>query len=233
MKKNVSEVIRGLIGEGAMNSIEIHDSLNGSLSKRHVRSIIREMVKSGILVKASDKIPYKYAIGRKSERETPYSDADVEAVRTKIEGMEGCLADKIRAAVKLMPMHPRHIVIATGYTKKTINGSLFDMARRGYIERLEDGRYSFVKDPSLKPRNRGRDIMRNVSVASAKPEKVDAWKDAEGETVEAFLARGGKIDYSETIHKFENLTHEEITQKVGLVSIGYQSPMQRSFTQGY
>lgn len=216
-----------------MNSIEIHDALNGSLSKRHVRSIIREMVKSGILVKASDKIPYRYAIGRKSERETPYSDADVEAVRVKIEGIKGSLADKIRAAVKIMPMQPRHIVIATGYTKKTINGSLFDMVKRGYIERLEDGRYSFVKDPSLKPRNRGRDIMRNVSVAKAKPEKVDAWKDAEGETVESFLARGGKIDYSDTPNKFENLTHEEIEAKGAVIPMGYQSPMQRAFTQGY
>lgn len=210
-----------------MNSIEIHSELGGSMPQRQVRSIIREMVKSGILVKASYKIPYKYAIGRKSERDVPYSDAEVEAVRFKIEGMDGSLADKIRAAVKILPMHPRHVAIATSYTKKVISGSLFDMAKRGYIERLEDGRYSFVRNPQATQRNKGRDAMRNISIAKPKTEKVDSWKDLEGETVDKFLARGGVIDRSPFVAKFENLNHDEIEKTRPAVGMGYQSPYSR------
>ncbi len=228
MKKNASEMIRSILESGEMNSTEIHAKLDAGKTPRQVRSLIREMINLGHIVKTNSTIPYKYRLAKVIETEVPYTIEEIEKVRASVSNLTIGLSEKIRIAVNILPMTPKHIAVATGATLPGVHGSLFGMAKRGLVERMEDGRYKFVKEPILQKKNRGQEKLRNLSIAKEPQKKVDAWKDQEGQSVEDWIANGGVIDRTPFSAKFENLTHEEIAGKVVGVPMGYLSPVRRS-----
>lgn len=244
MKPNVSELIREFLSESPVSSLEILEGIGNVTTIKRLRGILGGMQRLGMINKLGEEAPYVYTIARKTVKkydknaykkdigkrdELPYTIDDVEALKDKLDFNARQRSQLIRQAIKLLPMRPMHIAIATGLHRKHVSGTISDMLQRGYVKKREDGCYEFVKSP----KNEALAKMRQVNAASIPVKPTDAWASKQGETVEEFLANGGKIDYSDTVAKFERLTHEEIISKVGIVSIGYQSPMHRAFTQGY
>lgn len=167
----------------------------------------------------------------KEDDKAPYTLADVEEVKAKLDFSAKQRSQLIRQAVKLLPMRPVHISIATGIERRHVSGTLSDMRMRGYVRRLDDGRYEFVSDPKNQAVREVRkaSISSTVALKSARVEKVDPWKAMQGETVEEFLARGGNIDYSGTAHKFERLTDKDISQAIKRRPTSYATTAGRSY----
>lgn len=241
MKVNVSEMIRSVMMGEPMTATQLLEKIGNKTTIRRIRGILVKMVETGHLNKHGTCSPYSYTLTDKVVRKydlatrepptkmdkLPYTLDDVLALKDSLDFSARQRSQLIRQAVKLLPMRPVHISIATGIERRHVSGTLSDMRMRGYVRRLDDGRYEFVSDP----KNQAVREVRKASISQAfsgktvRAEKVDPWKAMQGESVESFLANGGKIDYSETPIKFERLTHEEIVSKVGVVSIGYQSPI--------
>lgn len=241
---SVSKKIREAISSGSRTKQEICSYIRMEMDGEKFRGYVKAMIKSGIVKKVGIGEAAEYSIERevantggprmhaiKDESGIGYTLDDVMKVKEQLDFNVRQRSQLIRQAIKLLPMRPIHISVATGLGRRHVSGTISDMLIRGYVERHENGCYAYVKSP----KNEALDRTRNLSIGG-KSRLMHDPKPAyhgEGETVEAFLARGGKIDYSDTVAKFDRLTHEEIISKVGLVSIGHQSPMQRAFTQGY
>lgn len=241
MELNISKKIRELIESGINTRPEIIKHLGGEMTKAKFHGHMKHMIGREIISRSGegDAATYsvlrtvaKTGVARTTELQLgplPYTIDEVDALKEKLDYSVRQRSQLIRQAIKLLPMRPAHVSRATGISRRHVTGTLSDMASRGYVKRLGDGRYEFVKNP----RNEALAKIRQLNAASVPTKQADTWASQPGETVEEFLARGGQIDYSATVVKFENLTHEEIIGKSGVVPMGYQSPMQRSFTQGY
>lgn len=244
-KMNLSESIRECLSE-PKTDYEVHDSI-GSCVKL-IRGCIQTMVKAGIVDRIGDSRPYKYQVKRMLYRNWK-SEGKV-MVKSK--------AKQIREFLQANgPSTNAQVSNSMGMPPKDTSKALFDMRSRGYVDRDEDGKFFYVCEPNEIPKRtlaemreanaqsaqRMREKKRldnEIKAASARKSSMPSMDFrfpqqpvVKAQTVEEFLANGGKIDYSDTVAKFERLTHEEIIRKVGIVSIGYQSPMQRAFTQGY
>lgn len=241
---SVSKKIREAISSGSRTRKEICTSIGIEMDGNKFRGYMKAMLKSGIVKKDGPGESATYSIEReaantggprmhaiKDESGIGYTLDDVMKVKDQLDFNVRQRSQLIRQAIKLLPMRPIHISVATGLGRRHVSGTISDMLIRGYVERHDNGCYAYVKSP----KNEALDKTRNLSIGSKSRLMHDPKPNyhGEGETVEDFLARGGKIDYSDTVAKFEKLKHEEIISKTGVVSIGYQSPMQRAFTQGY
>ena len=77
----------------------------------------------------------------------PYTIEEVNALKEKLDYSVRQRSQLIRQAIQLLPMRPAHVSRATGISRRHVTGTLSDMASRGYVKRLDDGRYEFVKNP--------------------------------------------------------------------------------------
>lgn len=238
MKQNVSELVREFLSDSPVSSLEILEGIGNVTTIKRLRGILGGMQRLGMINKLGEEAPYVYTIARKTVKkydnnaynkeiskrdELPYTIEDVESLRDKLDFNARQRSQLIRQAIKLLPMRPMHIAMATGLHRKHVSGTISDMLQRGYVKKREDGCYEFVKSP----KNEAIDTMRNMSIGSQKAAKVDAWKDVEAETVEEFMARGGVIDRTPYRANFENLKHEDIEGKTGCVPMGYLSPIRQ------
>lgn len=230
MKPNVSEMIREFLSESPVSSLDILEGIGNVTTIKRLRGILGGMHRLGMINKLGEEAPYVYTIARKTVKkydknaykkeiskrdELPYTIEDVDALKDKLDFNARQRSQLIRQAIKLLPMRPMHIAMATGLHRKHVSGTISDMLQRGYVKKREDGCYEFVKSP----KNEAIDTMRNMSIGSQKPAKVDAWKDIEAETVEEFIARGGVIDRTPYRAHFENLKHEDIEGKSTCVPV--------------
>lgn len=239
MKINVSRMVREVIGDGAMSVDEIKKKLTIEVERRRLFDIIKSMYRSGTITRKADGNTFLYSLGRETQHNgcaktrissnpEPYTPADVEAVKAKMRTDPEPMSVKIRDALKLMPMYPVDVAYAIGARRRSVTSLISTLQEAGNIERMPDGRYKFLKDPTGRTyKNKGREVLRNVSISKSRAlendPKVNYIGDAQ--TVEEFLAKGGKIDYSETANKFEHLTHEEIVSRGPFIGMGYQSPV--------
>lgn len=230
---NLSDLIRSVTKDKPMTAVQIQSAIGVEKSIRNIRGVIVKLVECGDLRKIGDSAPYSYirtdrqvrkydaALKGKPDKALPYTMDDVESVKAKLNFVVRQRSQIVRQAVKLMPMLPMHIAMATGFPRKYVSSTLSDMAGRGYVERLDDGRYSYINSP----RNEAMDKVRDISVAKPAGQKSDPSRASiVGETVEEFLARGGVIEKCETDLKFERLTRDEIIANTGRVTMGHQSP---------
>lgn len=240
MKINISKLARDIIGGGEMSVEQVLEKLHGmgvDTNRRKLFDIMKSQVESKIMNRRDVAGVLMYSAGRDLKTDSMeftqkpidkplYTREQVEAIRVSLLTEQSTMAAAIRKAVKILPMYPLDIAHATGYRKKLVYASLSSIAESGFIKKMADGRYAFVCEPVGRVyKKSAKAILRDMSVSS-KRQNEDAGKwQGEPETIEQFLARGGKIDYSDTLSKFERLTHEEIVSKVGVVSIGYQSPI--------
>ena len=241
---SISKQIRDAIQAGHKTKPEITKAIGIEMTGEKFRGYVKSMVSKGMVKKVGVGDSAEYTMARavantggprmheiKDSSGIGYTIEDVMKVKGQLDFNVRQRSQLIRQAIKLLPMRPIHISMATGLERRHVSGTVSDMLIRGYVSRLDNGCYEYVKSP----KNEALDKTRNLSIGSKSKMQHDPKVNYSGpaQTVEDFLANGGKIDYSETANKFEHLTHEEIIVKVGIVSIGYQSPMQRAFTQGY
>lgn len=222
---NISARIRSLISH-PMTAAEIHE-LMPDVDVKMIRGCIQTMVKVGIAIRIGNKKPYKYKIARELKPQK-------RGFRTVIV----TLSERIRKLLEASgPMVNAQVADALGEPPKETSRAMFDLKRRGYIHRSEEGLFTFLSHPpkrvyltpaeytakiaeekkkkatriaraTAKVAGRGKAI----TVASKKVKAVPAFATMKGETVEEYLARGKKIDYSPTAPKFERLTAEDIAQ---------------------
>jgi hypothetical protein len=241
---SVSKKIREAISSGNRTKQEICSYIRMEMDGEKFRGYVKAMIKSGIVKKVGIGEAAEYSIERevantggprmhaiKDESGIGYTLDDVMKVKEQLDFNVRQRSQLIRQAIKLLPMRPIHISVATGLNRRHVSGTVSDMLIRGYVRRLDNGCYEYVKSPKNEALDRTRDL--SIGRKSKMQHDPKVHYAGEAETVEQFLTRGGKIDYSDTVAKFEKLTHEEIISKVAVVSIGYQSPMQRAFTYGY
>lgn len=239
---NVSELIRSVTKDKPLTAVQIQSAIGVDKSIRTIRGVIVKLVESGDLRKIGFSAPYSYTRTDRQVRKydaapkdtpdsvLPYTMDDVEAVRAKLNFGARQRSQLIRQAVKLMPMRPMHIAMVTGLNRRHVSGTLSDMAGRGYVERLDDGRYSYIKSP----RNEAIDKVRDFSVSKPAGQKADPSRASiVGETVDEFLARGGVIEKCETELKFERLTRDEIIANTGRVTMGHQSPSSVKYSNNW
>lgn len=238
MKINVSRMVRDVIGDGALSIDSIKEKLTVEVERRRLFDIVKSMYRSGTITRKAEGNTFLYSLGRETQHNgcgktrissnpEPYTPADVEAVKAKMRTDPEPMSVKIRDALKMMPMYPVDVAYVIGAKRRSVSSLISTLQEAGNIERLPDGRYKFLRDPTGRVyKNKGREVLRNVSVSKSRAlenyPKVNYV--GEAETVEHFLARGGKIDYSETASKFENLTHEEIISRGPVIGMGHQSP---------
>lgn len=230
---NLSERIRECLTE-PKTAHEVHNSIGGCV--KLIRGCIQTMVKVGIAERIGEKRPYKYKVKRMLYR------------NWKLEGnlMVKSKAKLIREFLQANgPSTNSQVSDGMSMPPKDTSKALFDMRSRGYIDRDDDGRFFYVCEPNEIPR-RTLAEMRAANAQSAQRMREKKRRDNEikaasarkssmpsmdfrshqqpvvkAQTVEEFLANGGKIDYSDTVVKFERLTHEEIMANAGKSAIGH------------
>ena len=200
------------------------------------RGYVKSMVSKGMVKKVGIGDAAEYTMARevantggprmhaiKDSSGIGYTIEDVMKVKEQLDFNVRQRSQLIRQAIKLLPMRPIHISVATGLNRRHVSGTVSDMLIRGYVRRLDNGCYEYVKSP----KNEALDKTRDLSIGRKSKMQHDPKVHyvGEAETVEQFLARGGKIDYSDTPGKFENLTHEEIVSRGPVIGMGYQSPI--------
>lgn len=233
---SVSKNIREAISSGSRTKQEICSYIRMEMDGEKFRGYVKAMIKSGIVKKVGIGEAAEYSIERevantggprmhaiKDESGICYTLDDVMKVKEQLDFNVRQRSQLIRQAIKLLPMRPIHISVATGLGRRHVSGTISDMLIRGYVERHENGCYAYVKSP----KNEALDKTRNLSIGRKSKMQHDPKVHyvGEAETVEQFLARGGKIDYSETANKFEHLTHEEIVSRGPVIGMGHQSPV--------
>ena len=222
---NISERIRSLI-TNPITAAEIHSKMP-EVSLPLIRGCIQTMVKVGISIRIGDKKPYKYKIAR-----------ELKPQKRGFKTVIVTLSERIRKLLEASgPMVNAQVAEALGEPPKETSRAMFDLKRRGYIHRSDDGLFTFISHPpkriyltpteytakiaeekkkkatrlarvTAKVAGRGKEIT-----VAAKPVKTaPAFANMKGETVEEYLARGKKIDYSPTTPKFERLTADDIAR---------------------
>lgn len=239
MKINVSRMVREVIGDGAMSIDEIKEKLAVEVERRKLFDIVKSMYRSGTVTRKAHGNTFLYSNGRETKHNgcaktqipgkvKPYLPVDVELVKSKMRTDNVPMSVKIREAVKMLPMYPVDVAYAIGANRRSVTSLISTLQEAGNIERMMDGRYKFLRDPTGRVyKNKGREVLRNVSVSQSQAMNYDPKHSYSGpaQTVEEFIANGGKIDYSDTANKFERLTHEEIVSRGPVIGMGYQSPV--------
>lgn len=160
-----------------------------------------------------------------SKQKLPYTMEDVMKVKAGLGNDHVNKSDLFRKALKMLPMTPQHAALATGLSRRYLASLASDMAERGYVRRLDDGRYEFVfSPPTRKQKIPTFTKKKNQPIVFSAKRDRGAWAGKDGETVEEFLARGGEIDRSPTDFKFERLTDAEIRANLGRPTSGHQMP---------
>lgn len=235
-------MVREAVADSPKYNAEILEIIGHVTTAKKLQFIIKDMMKSGMLIKHGDKQPYRYGIGRPSKRpgiaktqdktkkvHEAYTMAEVEDVKEKVAGVTGSHAYRIREALKLLPMRPIHVAYVTDVERRTATKSLSWMVEAGNVERLEDGRYKFMKDPKVA----GKEVLRNMSISRRRMHEEASSYEGEAETIEEFLARGGVIERCATPFKFERLKHDEIIANNGRVTMGHQSPSSARYSKNW
>lgn len=233
---SISKQIRDAIQAGHKTKPEITKAIGIEMTGEKFRGYVKSMVSKGMVKKVGVGDSAEYTMARevantggprmheiKDSSGIGYTLDDVMKVKEQLDFNVRQRSQLIRQAIKLLPMRPIHISVATGINRRHVSGTVSDMLIRGYVRRLDNGCYEYVKSP----KNEALDKTRNLSIGSKSKIQHDpkVYYLGETETVEKFLARGGKIDYSGTANKFERLTHEEIVSRGPVIGMGYQSPV--------
>lgn len=247
MKINVSRMVRDVIGDGAMSIDEIKAKLAVEVERRKLFDIVKSMYRSGTVTRKAYGNTFLYSNGRQTKHNgcaktqipgkvKPYLPADVESVKAKMRTDNVPMSVKIREAVKMLPMYPVDVAYAIGANRRSVTSLISTLQEAGNIERMEDGRYKFLREPTGRVyKNKGREVLRSVAATSKHERSIHDPKpnySGPAQTVEEFLANGGKIDYSETANKFEHLKHEEIVSRGPVIGMGYQSPISPRLSSG-
>jgi hypothetical protein len=219
---NISASIRSLISH-PMTAAEIHE-LMPDVDVKMIRGCIQTMVKVGIADRIGDKKPYQYKVAR-----------DLKPQNRGFNTVIVTLSERIRNLLEASgPLVNAQVAEALGEPPKETSRAMFDLKRRGYIHRSDDGLFTFISHPPkrvyLTPAEYTAKIAEEkkkkaarlqaavskvagrgkaITVAAKKPQ-AHRFSTMKGETVEEYLARGQKIDRSPTIPKFERLTAEDI-----------------------
>lgn len=218
---NISARIRSLIGY-AMTAAQIHE-LMPDVDVKLIRGCIQTMVRVGIADRIGDKKPYQYKVARSLKPQK-------RGFRTVIV----TLAERIRNLLEANgPMVNAQVAEAIGEPPKETSRAMFDMKRRGYIRRSDDGSFTFVSHPpkrvyltpaeytaKIAAEKRKREsriaIAKSKLAIKSKPMTVVKAKEkpepmpVKAQTVDEWLAEGGVIDRSPTPLPFERLSRADI-----------------------
>lgn len=234
---NLSETIRSHLDKPS-TAQQVHEKIGGCI--KLIRGCIQTMVKAGIVERIGEMAPYEYQVKRMLFREWKIEGKAI--VKSK--------AKQIREFLqKHGPSSNAQVSAGIGIPPKDSSKALFDMRSRGYLGRDDDGKFFYICEPN-EIKRRTLEEMRAANAQSAQRMREKKRRDAEikaesarkagmkaidirstqapsipAQTVEDFLANGGKIDYSKTANKFERLTHEEIVSRGPVIGMGYQSPV--------
>lgn len=213
---NKSERIRSLINE-PMTSAEISESID--VRVKLVRGLIQTMLRLGIVTQIGDKRPYKYQVARELKEQN------------RGFGLKSNTSQNIRNTLKIQELTPAQIASKLSLKTDNVYQHMRDMIHSGYIAKNEDGTYQWIKDPAPPmteqerlAKRRERDRLKRAAHASTPRPKVrhermvpitikKPVEDANGkpaQTVDEWLAEGGKIDRSPTPVRFERLTKQDI-----------------------
>lgn len=233
---SISKQIRDAIQAGHKTKPEITKAIGIEMTGEKFRGYVKSMISSGMVKKVGIGEATEYTMMRKvantggprmhaikDSSGIGYTIDDVMKVKEKLDFSVRQRSQLIRQALKLLPMRPVHVVLATGLERRHVSATMSDLTKNEYLKRLQNGCYEYIRSP----RNEALDRVRNISIgkgSSPRSEPKIAFA-GEAETVEQFLARGGKIDYSDTANKFERLTHEEIVSRGPVIGMGHQSPV--------
>ena len=242
---SISKQIRDAIQTGHKTKPEITKAIGIEMTGEKFRGYVKSMVGKGMVKKVGVGDSAEYTMARevantggprmhaiKDSSGIGYTIDDVMKVKEKLDFNVRQRSQLIRQAIKLMPMRPIHISVATGLNRRHVSGTVSDMLIRGYVRRLDNGCYEYVNSP----KNEALDRTRNLSIGKGSKLQHDPKPSYSGpaQTVEDFLAKGGKIDYRDTANKFEHLTHEEIVSRGPVIGMGHQSPVSpRISSAGY
>lgn len=243
---NISARIRSLISH-AMTAAEIHQ-LMPDVDVKLIRGCIQTMVKVDLLERIGDSKPYLYQVAR--------------PLKQKLRGYENVMAvskaQQIRDWLKEHgPATNAQVSAGVGIKPKASSNTLFDMKKRGYVSRSEDGFFTFIRDPepvqamSQEARReawrlncqRQRDKARRAAppkLPSAKkfaikePVKREAAQPVivKYQTVDEWLAQGGVIDRSPTPLPFERLSRDDIASGMLRASSTAQLRTTRTYLVG-
>lgn len=221
---NISARIRSLISH-AMTAAEIHE-LMPDVDVKLIRGCIQTMVKVDLLERIGDSKPYLYQVAR--------------PLKQKLRGYEKVMAvskaQQIRDWLKEHgPATNAQVSAGVGIKPKASSNTLFDMKKRGYVSRSEDGIFTFICDPEpvqAMSQEARREAWRlncqrqRDKALRASPPKLPATKKivtkvstknetaqptiVKYQTVDEWLAQGGVIDRSPTPLPFERLSRADI-----------------------
>lgn len=222
---NLSERIRSLISE-PLTAAEIHKKCEIEVDL--VRGLLQTMVKLGIAKRIGDKRPYQYQLARPLKQQNR---------GFKLNDKKN-ISQEIRDQLKVKNMAPAEIGAALGITTEKAYQHMRDMLPGGYICKMGDGKYMWLKDPKqpLTPDQKAakaeakrekRKANRRIAAALS-PKRIrhprmtpltvkksaNPQCDKPAQTVDEWLKAGGVIDRSPTLPKFERLTAKDIAKGI-------------------
>ena len=240
---NLSERIRSCLSS-PKTAADVHSIIGGDLAL--IRGCIQTMVKVGLLQRIGETKPYRYQVARqlKPQKRGFYV--------SKIS-----FAQQVRDLLKNGPIRPAQVASHFGVKIGKVTDSMKDSEASGFIKRLDDGSYKFVRDPA--PKTTMSNDERKLRQAEYRKRKAESQgreyrsvpQRANGkridrqytvikpkevayagnyESVEEWLKRGNVIDRSPTEHKFERLTKADIESGAARGFGGYQTPYSRRFS---
>lgn len=241
---NLSERIRSCLSS-PKTAADVHSVIGGDLAL--IRGCIQTMVKVGLLQRIGESKPYLYCVARELRKELRGKHR---MAVSKAQQMRDWLRDN-------GPATNAQLSKAMGITSREGSRAMSDMLMRGYVTRGDDSLYAFKCNPvpvqkmTAEQRReaeriksqRKRDRLRRITAVAkpkrapdkmtvvvkrepTKPEPVKA------QTVEEWLAAGGKIDRSPTVNKFERLTDNDISQAIKRRPTSYATTAGRSYLAG-
>lgn len=216
---NISARIRSLIAN-PMTAAEIHELMHG-VAIGLIRGCIQTMLASGMIHRHGSKKPYKYDIGR--------------ALEINNRGRNLNITQQVRACIRSNgPISPEMISSSTGINIADVRNRIYELKKRKFIEKDDAGRYVFLRESKNPPvlsveerkqkarqlkarqRRRHKALCQSTRPIQSTPMTVVPIKltpvkvEAKAQTVDEWLAQGGKIDYRPTPIPFERLTLEDI-----------------------
>ena len=141
---SISKQIRDAIQAGHKTKPEITNAIGIEMTGEKFRGYVKSMVSNGMVKKVGAGDSAEYTMARevantggprmqaiKDSSGIGYTIDDVMKVKEQLDFGVRQRSQLIRQAIKLLPMRPIHIAVATGLNRRHVSGTVSDMLIRG------------------------------------------------------------------------------------------------------